>query len=71
MKILAISGSLRATSLNTAVLHAAGRLAPAGVTIEILKESAIFRSSIPISMATAFPGGRRIPDRHRQSPTGF
>jgi NAD(P)H-dependent FMN reductase len=34
MNILAISGSLRATSLNTAVLQAAGRLAPAGVTIE-------------------------------------
>ncbi len=31
MKIIAISGSLRATSLNTAVLHAAARLAPAGV----------------------------------------
>jgi chromate reductase, NAD(P)H dehydrogenase (quinone) len=37
MKIIAISGSLRATSLNTAVLQAAGRLAPAGVTIEILE----------------------------------
>jgi chromate reductase len=35
MKIIAISGSLRATSLNTAVLQAAGRLAPTGVTIEI------------------------------------
>jgi chromate reductase len=35
MKIIAISGSLRATSLNTAVLHAACRLAPAGVKIEI------------------------------------
>jgi len=35
MNIIAISGSLRATSLNTAVLHAASRLAPAGVTIEI------------------------------------
>jgi NAD(P)H-dependent FMN reductase len=35
MKIIAISGSLRATSLNTAVLQAASRLAPAGVTIEI------------------------------------
>ncbi|QWG23125.1 NAD(P)H-dependent oxidoreductase [Bradyrhizobium sediminis] len=33
MKIIAISGSLRAVSLNTAVLHAAGRLAPAGVEI--------------------------------------
>jgi chromate reductase, NAD(P)H dehydrogenase (quinone) len=37
MKIIAISGSLRATSLNTAVLQAAGRLAPAGVTIEIFE----------------------------------
>ena len=37
MKILAISGSLRATSLNTAVLQAAGRLAPAGVTIEMFE----------------------------------
>ena len=37
MNILAISGSLRATSLNTAVLHAAGRLAPAGVHIEIFE----------------------------------
>jgi NAD(P)H-dependent FMN reductase len=35
VKIIAISGSLRATSLNTAVLHAACRLAPAGVKIEI------------------------------------
>jgi NAD(P)H-dependent FMN reductase len=35
MKIIAISGSLRATSLNTAVLHAACRLAPAGVRIEL------------------------------------
>jgi chromate reductase, NAD(P)H dehydrogenase (quinone) len=37
MKIIAISGSLRATSLNTAVLQAAGRLAPTGVTIEIFE----------------------------------
>ncbi|HET6839353.1 MAG TPA: NADPH-dependent FMN reductase [Bradyrhizobium sp.] len=35
IKIIAISGSLRASSLNTAVLHAACRLAPAGVRIEI------------------------------------
>jgi NAD(P)H-dependent FMN reductase len=35
MKIIAISGSLRATSLNTAVLQAAARLAPAGVAIEL------------------------------------
>jgi chromate reductase, NAD(P)H dehydrogenase (quinone) len=37
MKIIAISGSLRATSLNTAVLQAASRLAPAGVTIEMFE----------------------------------
>jgi chromate reductase, NAD(P)H dehydrogenase (quinone) len=35
MKVLAISGSLRATSLNAAVLHAAARLAPADVKVEI------------------------------------
>src|SRR5580658_5120218 len=35
MKILAISGSLRATSLNAAVLHAAARLTPADVKVEI------------------------------------
>jgi chromate reductase len=37
MKIIAISGSLRATSLNTAVLQAAARLAPAGVEIELFE----------------------------------
>src|SRR5437588_6481775 len=37
MKIIAISGSLRATSLNTAVIHAATRLAPAGVKIELFE----------------------------------
>jgi chromate reductase, NAD(P)H dehydrogenase (quinone) len=37
MKIIAISGSLRATSLNTAVLHAASRLAPAGIKIEVFE----------------------------------
>jgi NAD(P)H-dependent FMN reductase len=35
MKILAISGSLRAGSHNTAVLVAAKRLAPTGVTIQL------------------------------------
>jgi chromate reductase len=38
VKILAISGSLRAASLNTAVLQAAGRLAPDGVNIELFEE---------------------------------
>ncbi|MFG3507045.1 NADPH-dependent FMN reductase [Streptomyces sp. NPDC047821] len=35
LKILAISGSLRADSHNTALLRAARALAPAGVTVEI------------------------------------
>jgi NAD(P)H-dependent FMN reductase len=35
MKLLGISGSLRAASLNTSVLQAAQRLAPEGVEIEI------------------------------------
>ena len=38
MKLIAISGSLRAASLNTAVLQAAQRLAPEGVTVEIFNE---------------------------------
>jgi chromate reductase, NAD(P)H dehydrogenase (quinone) len=37
MKIIAISGSLRAASLNTSVLRAARRLAPAGVEIELFE----------------------------------
>jgi chromate reductase len=37
VKIIAISGSLRATSLNTAVLHAARRLAPEGLRIELFE----------------------------------
>ncbi len=35
MKLLGISGSLRAASFNTALLHAARELAPEGVEIEI------------------------------------
>jgi chromate reductase, NAD(P)H dehydrogenase (quinone) len=37
MKLLAISGSLRASSLNTCVLQAASCLAPAGVEIELFE----------------------------------
>jgi NAD(P)H-dependent FMN reductase len=37
MKLLAISGSLRAASLNTSVLDSARRLAPAGVEIELFE----------------------------------
>ncbi|WP_298927966.1 NADPH-dependent FMN reductase [uncultured Ramlibacter sp.] len=41
MKVLGISGSLRAASYNTMALRAAQKLAPAGVTIEIADISAI------------------------------
>jgi chromate reductase len=37
MKILAISGSLRAASINTALLRAAARLAPIGVSVVLCK----------------------------------
>lgn len=37
MKLLGVSGSLRAASFNTALLHAAQEVAPEGVTIEIFR----------------------------------
>ena len=40
IKILAVSGSLRSKSSNTAVLNAAKRLAPAGVNIELYSQLA-------------------------------
>jgi len=38
MKILAISGSLRAASNNTALLRAAARLAPADISVELFRD---------------------------------
>ncbi|MBI3478977.1 MAG: NAD(P)H-dependent oxidoreductase [Nitrosomonadales bacterium] len=38
MKIFAISGSLRAASHNTALLHAAARVAPANIVIELYRD---------------------------------
>jgi NAD(P)H-dependent FMN reductase len=38
MQLLAISGSLRSASTNTAVLEALSRLAPVGVEIVIYRE---------------------------------
>jgi len=52
MKILAISGSLRAASHNTAVLVAAMRLAPANVTVELFEgigELPFFNSDLETS----------------------
>lgn len=58
MKILAISGSLRAASINSALLRAAARLAPPGVQVAILQgvgELLLFNpdleSEIPPSVA--------------------
>lgn len=38
MKVLAISGSLRAASINTALLRAVARLAPTGISVELCRE---------------------------------
>lgn len=38
MKILAISGSLRAASNNTALLRAVARLAPAGIAVDVYRD---------------------------------
>ena len=38
MKILAISGSLRAASNNTALLRAVARLAPADISVELFRD---------------------------------
>lgn len=40
MKIVAVSGSLRAASVNTALLRAAIALAPAGVEVSLFGEAA-------------------------------
>ena len=41
MKVLAISGSLRKASYNTALIHAAQKIAPAGMEIELAEISGI------------------------------
>ena len=41
MKILALAGSLRAASINAALLRAAARLAPPGCTITLLSLGAL------------------------------
>jgi NAD(P)H-dependent FMN reductase len=52
MKIIAISGSLRVGSGNTAVLRAATRLAPAGVSIELFDGIADLPSSTRMMKAS-------------------
>ena len=48
LTVLALSGSLRAKSYNTALLHEAMRLAPAGMTIEIasLREIPLYDADV-------------------------
>jgi hypothetical protein len=46
MKILAISGSLRTSSSNTAILHAVIGLTPDGMNISIYNGLATFHTSI-------------------------
>jgi chromate reductase, NAD(P)H dehydrogenase (quinone) len=65
MKLLAISGSLRAASHNTAVLMAAKRLAPEGVVIELfdgLGKLPFFNSDLetPEHLPEAVSAFRRI-----------
>jgi chromate reductase len=48
LTVLALSGSLRAKSYNTALLHEARRIAPAGMTIEIasLREIPLYDADV-------------------------
>lgn len=59
MKVIALSGSLRATSINSALLRAAARLAPQGMQIEVFRgvgDLPLFNidleASVPPSVAT-------------------
>jgi len=52
MKLLAISGSLRATSSNAAIVRAVARLGPVGVRVETFDEiAALPRRSCKASTA--------------------
>jgi chromate reductase len=69
MKILGVSGSLRAASFNTALLRAAQALAPDGVTIEIfgLHDLPLFNQDVEDQGDPA--ARRRLEDRHPRRPT--
>ena len=47
MRFLAISGSLRRTSINTAALEALARLAPEGVKVLVYRELATLAAVQP------------------------
>lgn len=56
MKILAISGSLRAASINTAILHAARRLAPSDAEIVLYRDLAALPAFNPDDDRDPLPG---------------
>ena len=70
MRILAISGSLRAASHNTALLRAAAELAPEGVEVELYEDLELAR---PPTTRTATPTIRpprwRVCARRSRAPT--
>jgi len=55
MKILAISGSLRAASINTALLCAVARLAPAGISVELYRDLGNLPLFIPTLRPRIYP----------------
>ena len=56
MKILALAGSLRAASINAALLRAAARLAPPGCTVTLLSLGFVFSGAITIEYVFSWPG---------------
>lgn len=60
MNVLAISGSLRAASLNSALLRAAARLAESGMTIEMYEELGALPLFNPDAAATDLPVVERL-----------
>ncbi len=76
MKILAISGSLRAASHNTALLRAAAELAPEGVELELYEGLELLppynedwdTDDPPAEVARLRGGDRRPPTRSCSRP---
>ena len=52
MRLLGLSGSLRAASIDTALLHAASELVPAGVELSVYQNWGTCRPSIPMKRST-------------------
>ncbi|MBZ8133732.1 NADPH-dependent FMN reductase [Afifella sp. IM 167] len=67
IKVLALSGSLRRASYNTALLRAAAELAPAGMTIEIYDLADIPMYNDDVRLAGFPPETERFRDALRQA----